>query len=259
MIHKNYGFIITRHVNSEITNKYWNQCIKLIRSFYPYKQIIVIDDNSNMNFVKADFDYKNTIIINSEYPGRGELLPYIYLLKYKWFPNAVILHDSVFIHKRIPFEKINLPAIPLWHHIYDKENKTNLLRIASKLKNNSTLIEMLNDDSIVTIMGFHKNKKFNLCFGGQSFINTHFLEILQQKYKITNLISVITNRTDRCSFERILGLLFCKECPHLLVHKSLFGDILTKKRTFNYTYENYQEDLQNKNILYPFVKVWTGR
>ena len=27
----NYGFIITRHVNSEKTNKYWNQTVKLIR------------------------------------------------------------------------------------------------------------------------------------------------------------------------------------------------------------------------------------
>ena len=28
-----YGFIITRHVNSDKTNKYWNQCVKLIRTF----------------------------------------------------------------------------------------------------------------------------------------------------------------------------------------------------------------------------------
>ena len=54
-----YGFIITRHVNSEKTNNYWNRCIKLIITFYPHRKIVVIDDNSNQDFVKAEFEYKN--------------------------------------------------------------------------------------------------------------------------------------------------------------------------------------------------------
>jgi hypothetical protein len=37
-----YGFIITRHVNSEKTNKYWNNCVMCIRMFYPYKKIVII-------------------------------------------------------------------------------------------------------------------------------------------------------------------------------------------------------------------------
>ena len=69
------------------------------------KKIVIVDDNSNYEYVKSEFDYKNIEIIQSEFPGRGELLPYYYLLKYKFFKNAVIIHDSVFFHKRIPFEK----------------------------------------------------------------------------------------------------------------------------------------------------------
>ena len=38
----NYGFIIIRHVNSVKTNKYWNQSVKLIRTIYPNKKIIII-------------------------------------------------------------------------------------------------------------------------------------------------------------------------------------------------------------------------
>ena len=100
-----YGFIITRHVNSEKTNNYWNRCVKLIRTFYPHRKIVVIDDNSNQDFVKAEFEYKNVIYEQSEYPGRGELLPYTYFLKNHYFDNAVIIHDSVFFHKRVNFEK----------------------------------------------------------------------------------------------------------------------------------------------------------
>jgi len=124
-----YGFIITRHVNSETTNKYWNQCIKLIRTFYPLHKIVLIDDNSDHCFIKADHEYSNITYIQSKYPGRGELLPYIYYLKYKWFPSAVIIHDSVFIHSKIRFELFDTPVFPLWHHKYDKENLFNNLRI----------------------------------------------------------------------------------------------------------------------------------
>jgi hypothetical protein len=256
----NYGFIITRHVNSEKTNKYWNQAVKLIRTFYPLRQIVVIDDNSNQAFVNADHDYKNLTIIQSEYPQRGELLPYIYYLKYKWFPNAVIIHDSLFIHKRIAFEKFSMPVLPLWHHIYDKENQNNTARIASALSNNSLLFKkIIKKDELVLTLNSTNNDNFNLCFGGQCYIKLGFLELLENKYHISNMVNVIHNRTDRCSLERILGLLFCEEYPKLLTVKSLFGDILRQPRAFSYTYDDYCEDFEQKRAIKPFVKVWTGR
>ena len=253
-----YGFIITRHVNSLITNKYWNQCVKLIRTFYPFKQIIIIDDDSNQSFVSADCNYKNIEIIQSEYPKRGELLPYLYFLKYKWFDNAVIMHDSVFIHKRIPFELFTYPVLPLWHTDYDKENLQNLLRISSNLKNNLALKQILNGTNSINILGFN-NDNFNLCFGVQSYINLKFLEMLENKYNITNLISVIKNRPDRCGLERIMGLLFCQEYPKLKQKGSLFGNIHHHHRAFKYNYNNYLQDFNNKKARETFVKVWTGR
>lgn len=255
----NYGFIITRHVNSEQTNKYWNQSVKLIRTFYPLRQIVIIDDNSNQEFVKTEFDYKNLIIIQSEYPKRGELLPYIYYLKYKWFPNAVIIHDSLFVHRRIPFEKLAVPVLPLWHYRYDKENVNNILRIVSSLKNNNLLVsKIIKKEDVVTNLSFC-NDKFNLCFGGQCYIKLQFLEMLENKYRISNLVNVIHNRTDRCALERILGLLFCEEFPKLLRISSLFGDIMKQYRAFNYTYNDYENDLNHKKVVNSFVKVWTGR
>jgi len=254
----NFGFIISRHVNSKYTNRYWNQCVKLIRATYPFKQIIIIDDNSNQQFVKADFAYKNLQIIQSEYPGRGELLPYIYYLKHKWFPSAVIIHDSLFIHKKIRFEKFRHPVLPLWHHKYDKENLGNILRIASALNNNSILLNKLSGSN-GELLALNKEKNFNLCFGAQAFIKLNFLELLQTKYNITNLVNVIHNRTDRCSLERVLGLLFCEEYPILSTINSLFGDIIIKHRAFSYKYDEYLYDFKKKRVIYPFVKVWSGR
>ena len=252
-----YGFIITRHVNSEKTNRYWNHCIKLIRTHYPFKQIIIIDDNSNYKYVKSEFDYKNIIIIKSEYPKRGELLPYIYFLRYKWFKNAVILHDSVFIHKRIPFDKMNCNVVQLWHHNYDKDNIDTLLKISDSLTNNYHIKHLIQNDE-PHILGMNNNENY-LCFGCQAYINLHFLEMLESKYKITNLINAIHCRTDRCGLERIMGLLFCKEYPKLKLTKSLFGNIFNHHKAFNYTYDEYINDFKNQKVYGSFVKVWTGR
>lgn len=253
-----YGFIITRHVNSEKTNLYWNQCVKLINKLYPLKQIIIIDDNSNQEFVKANIEYTNLTIIQSEYPGRGELLPYIYYLKHKWFSNAIIIHDSLFIHKRIPFAKIKVSVLPFWNFKYDNENQSNILRIASALSNNKNLIRQINKKE-ENIMFKFTDTSLPLCFGCQCYIKLDFLEMLQNKYNITNLVNSIYNRTDRCSLERIFGLLFCEEYPKLLQVRSFFGSIFKFPNAFVYNYDDYINHLKRGKIVNPVVKVWTGR
>lgn len=254
-----YGFIITRHVNSDKTNKYWNRCVKLIRTIYPLRQIIIIDDNSNQHYVVADHEYTNITVIQSEYPQRGELLPYIYYLKYKWFQSAVIIHDSLFFHSKIHFDKLTAPVLPLWHHSYDKENQYNILRITSALSNNINLIKkILKPNEVIINLGF-SNEKFNLCFGGQCYIKLCFLELLQKKYNITNLVNVVKNRSDRCALERVLGVIFCEEYPKLLKVNSLFGNIFRQPGAFKYTYDDYKRDLSTNKLISPVVKVWSGR
>jgi hypothetical protein len=244
-ISRTYGFIISRHVNSERTNKYWNRCVKLIRTFYPYRLIVIIDDNSNPNFLKADHDYKNLIVIQGEYPGRGELLPYIYYARNKWFDRAVIIHDSVFFHKRMPFEGLDLPVISLWH--FNKaNNKTDFdPGIASALNHSDAIIRCLN------------NRNWVGCFGVQSFIKHSFLVHIMNKYNIENLINVVTNRTNRCCLERIFAIIFFLELRK--VNTSLFGDI-QRGGKFGHTYDEYIKKLKNTNTVNAdVVKVFTGR
>jgi hypothetical protein len=253
-----FGFIITRHVNSHLTNKYWNHCIKLLRRNYPLKKIVVIDDNSNYTFIKADFEYTNVEIIQSEFPGRGELLPFIYYLRHKWFENAIIIHDSTFLHKRIPFETLRSPVLPLWHAEYDSENITNLLRITSHLNNNIMIRHKLLENNS-NLLGISRLKKVTICFGCQCYINHNFLIKIEQKYKISNLVHAIHNRTDRQGLERILGILFMNESNNLISIKSLFGNIFTHYRAFTYNYSQYMSDLANRKIYEIVTKVWSGR
>jgi hypothetical protein len=251
-----FGFIITRHVNSEKTNKYWNHSVKCLRKLYPLKKIVIIDDNSNYSFVKPFFNYANIEIIQSEFKGRGELLPYYYYLKNKFFDNAVILHDSVFFHKRVCFEKLlGLKVIPLWFFYPDTENVDNTLRISNHLFNSFAIKDKISlNNSIITL----PHSKWYGCFGGQSFINHSFLTFLENKYKITNMISAIHCRKDRCSLERILGSIFFTENPQILNKKSVFGNIM-KYQKWGYSYNEYVNDYKNKRIPKLIVKIWTGR
>jgi hypothetical protein len=250
-----FGFIITRHVNSVKTNKYWNHSVKLLRTFYPYRKIVIIDDNSNQDYVKPEFDYKNILVIKSEFPGRGELLPYYYFIKNKFFDNAVIIHDSVFFHSRFNFDSLKgIHVIPLWFFYSDKENVDNTLKIASALKNNYVIKEELNNDKVILMP---KNKWYG-CFGVQSYINHDFLLKIENKYQITNLISTVTCRDDRCCLERIMGCIFFTENPSISKIKSLFGNIMTYQR-WGYNFDEYEANLKKGTTTKRVIKVWTGR
>lgn len=256
-----FGFILTRHVNSHSSNNYWNQNVKLIRTFYPDAKIVIIDDNSNYSFVKPDFKYLNLEVIQSEYPKRGELLPFIYYLRNKWFDRAVIIHDSVFIHQKINFNNIDLPVLPLWHAPYDKENVNGLIRISSFLNSNNIVQTRLTKpkENVLRVVASRDPSDFNVCFGVQCIIEHDFLVKLENKYKITNLINGIHCRADRCCLERIMGVLFNEECPQLYNIKSLFGNIHHHYRAFKYNYNEYKYDFKKKRLKGIVVKVWTGR
>jgi hypothetical protein len=253
-----YGFIITRHVNSETTNKYWNKCIINLRQFYPLIPIVIIDDNSNKTFLKPEFSYKNVLTIESDFKGRGELLPYYYYAKTKFFENAIIIHDSIFFHKRINFEKLinnGTKVIPFWHFNPDKENIANTLRISRNLKNSINVMQKITLNEV--ILGMPHTKWFG-CFGVQSFINHTFLLYIEEKYKITNLLKVVTCRADRCCLERIMGCIFFTENVNINNKKSLLGNIMTYLK-WGYDYNEYENNIKDGYVPKEIIKVWTGR
>ena len=241
-----YGFILTRHVTSEKTNKYWNRCVKQLIQLYPLRKIVIIDDNSNETYLKAVDTYPNVIaILQSEHHGRGELLPYLYFAVYKWFDYAVIIHDSVFFEKRVPFEKYKFPVIPLWYFPN--------IHIHSHYNNNMKIANSLNYSNIIKY-NMAKNKKLVGCFGVQSFIKYEFLVYIIKKYGLVRLLNVVKNREDRCSLERIFAVIFFLEIQK---YKTILGNIFDYN--FGETYEKYIQDKNNNKINKPVVKVFTGR
>jgi hypothetical protein len=233
------GFIILRHVNNEQTNQYWQKCYDCIRQFYPENDILIIDDNSNYLYISDKALYK-TIIINSEYPQRGELLPYYYYLKNNLFDTAVIIHDSVFIQHHINLHVDNYKILWGFEHHWDNINEE--LTMISALNNNKELQD------------FYNNKKqWKGCFGGMSIITHNYLTCINDKYDISKLLDIVVNRDKRCYFERVISCLLQKEFQT----ESLFG-IIHQYMVWGTTFEMYNDN----KYLYahlPMIKVWTGR
>jgi hypothetical protein len=231
---ENTGFIILRHVRDELTNLYWNRCYDCIRKFYPENFIMIIDDNSNYKFIKERILYKTTVI-NSEYPGRGELLPYYYYLHNKLFDNAIILHDAVFINSYIDLNVDKYKILWEFEHGCDQ------------VEDETKMIKIFNDKNLLK---FYKNKRlWKGCFGCMSIINHDFLTEINKKFDISKLLSYVLNRYNRCSFERVIGCLL----QFYGRKEALLGDI-HKYCKWGITYD----EIENYKNL-PVIKVWTGR
>jgi hypothetical protein len=240
----NMGFIISRNINCELSNNYWIESYQCIRKYYNNK-IIIIDDNSDYNYVKNEITLVNCTIINSEFKKSGEILPYYYLYKYHFFNKAVILHDSVFINKYINFEKYNNVKF-IWHFTHHWDNENEELELLNKL-NNTNLTNF-----------YHTKDKWYGCYGVQSFIEYKFLDILVKKYNIFSLIEYINKRELRMNFERIFGLICMYELD-ILSDCSMYG-IIHHYIHWGYLYDNYIIDKKEAKLDdLDIIKVWSGR
>lgn len=130
-------------MNNELSDKYLLHCIDCIRRFYPEKKILIIDDNSNYDFV-SKIELYNTTVIQSEYPKRGELLPYYYYLNNKLFDVVVIIHNSVFINSHIDFSVDKYKILWCFNHDWDQ------------IDDESVMINVFND---LEVKKFHENKE----------------------------------------------------------------------------------------------------
>tara|TARA_Y100000590_G_scaffold143050_1_gene164211 strand:- start:19553 stop:21448 length:1896 start_codon:yes stop_codon:yes gene_type:complete len=219
-------FVILRYVVDKNTDKTWKDCYTNIRKFYNNK-IVIIDDHSNKNYI-SKIKLENCFVINSEFKGRGELLPYYYFLKNRFSKKIIVLHDSMILHEKIDFS--NITNFKNFTRVFSFPNKAYKLDIKYF---NHFCNNIKNGDKVLY---YHNNNKHTLigCFGVCYYIEYDFLKKIQDKYNITNLIHFIDSRDKRKTLERFLSCLFEMEydsskLPHLI------GDIFKtlKKQKLN--------------------------
>ena len=254
--YENLGFIIIRNVISKKTNEYWQECYNCIRKYYN-NLIIIIDDNSNPEFINSELILENCHIIKSEYNGVGEILAYYYYYKYNFFKKAVIIHDSVFINKKINFDLVeNIKFI--WHFSHEWDTEIDEIKLLNNILDHN-ILENNNNNLNDKLLKFYYEKSWMGCFGIQSVISYTFLQLIFEKYELYNLIHIIKNRNDRMNLERIFGLICTIENRNLILSPSFYGKIHHYIH-WGYTFDMYLNDRQ-KNILdkYDIIKVWSGR
>jgi len=149
-----------------------------------------------------------------------------------------------FFNKRIPFEGINVPAISLWH----------FSKGFNRVDYDPNIAKRLNYGAIINKCA--KNRAWVGCFGVQSFIKHSFLIHIMNKYHIPNLLHVVTNRSNRCCLERIFAIIFFLELR--VLNTSILGKI-DGLMVSGSTYESYIQDLKNRRLKAPVIKVFTGR
>jgi hypothetical protein len=248
------GFIITRHVNNESANKIWVSCISQIRKSYPTRQIVIIDDNSNYEFVKVPTDnpniLDNCIVINSEYKGAGELLPYYYYSKNKWFDKAIFIHDSVFINGPIPTDDVkNVKFIWEFEPEQVYEERPYIEEFLGYLNYGDELLKLFND-----------NNRWRGCYGVMSVITHSYAAHLCEKYNLPILTNHVNKRVHRMSMERILAILcFHDGSIHNETSPSIYGHYSNIQGNTSYNYDSYFADLEQNKIGKDPIKLYFGR
>lgn len=234
------GLIILRHVNNFKTNQYWMHCYDCIRKYYPENKIIIIDDNSSDEFLTKNKNLYETTIINSEFPRRGELLPYYYYLHNKLFDTAVLIHDSIFINSYINFN------VNKFKFLWKFENE-----LSQQVEDEINIINSLNNNGF--LLSFYNNRKWSGCFGAMCVIEHDYLKSIDQTYNISNLLNIVRNRYNRCSFERVLG------CMLLSLHQDFrdydrLDKLIFDKKKYVKVYKEITNNLGD-SINVPSLKV----
>lgn len=237
------GFIIIRHVKDSKSNLYWKESYRCIRKFYE-EPIIIIDDSSNPEFVKDDIEVINTTIIyDKDHKGAGEILPYYYFLMIKPFDRAIVIHDTVFIQKKIDFGNDDVSLLWTFPHYFDDEIFHLIKDVIEKLEKSKELIEF-----------YHQKEKWLGCFGVMSVITWNKLNEINENHKIfDNIFKIMNQRSYRHALERVYSLLVYYNSKKSV--NSIFNNI------FQYCHWgiNFDEYCIGKYNHLPIVKVWVGR
>jgi len=239
-----FGFYILRHVSNEETNELWQHCYQCIRKFHQEK-IIIIDDNSKKEYLSPlPVDVE---LIESDFPGRGEILPYYYFHRDRPFDIAIMLHDSMFLTTKLNIQDFQGLRF-LWKfedHRFDVPPFYQ--RLILLLQKSQPLLQLSTQPD-----------KWVGCFSVMSICHWNAIDFLHKTFNLFHLLKAVVIREDRMGLERCFSL-----CCHVAgfvepKNAAIFGDISNFPRKWGYySWKNYKEE--NYPKIFPIVKVWVGR
>lgn len=185
------GFIISRCVKTKEHNFLYKECYNAIRKYHPNVKIVFIDDNTDKAILE-NYPMTNVEIIQSEYPGAGEYLPYYYLLQRKLFKKAVLMQDSMILQTEIPFDTVGSYKFLFYYTPADMDKPPNYLIEKTKVPNE--------------LLSVYTDRKWVGCWGSSIIITYDFLKKIEDEVGILCWKDLINNRDMRISLETAIAL-----------------------------------------------------
>ena len=255
MLDKDFVYVILRSVQKPEHEVFWWISYNCIRRNDKSRKIIVIDDNSSIEVETRPT--VNCEFIKSEFPGRGELLPYYYFHKYKWANKMVFFHDSMFMHHSNRIEKYTDSIEDyrfLWSFFVREELNPPIDSLIEGCKNADKLQKIYEDTSL-----------WQPAFGVTSIISWNFLNKMEETFSFMKpLLNNIRSRKERIQLECIFACL-CVGTTNTY-YPALYGDIhnysnivLNSIRSNKITCNEYNESNLPVLSRFDLVKIYADR
>jgi hypothetical protein len=222
---ENNAFIILRKVTKAMENcdAVWQECYKSIRKFYNNK-IIIIDNNSDNDIVTTNIILENCEIVSNKHYETRLFAPFYFLINFD-FDRAIILHDGCIFQKFVDFSKFKNVKF-IWH--FDTKKYDEEIIISNQLK------LLTNNDELFDT---YRKSKFTGCMGCCLAIEKSFLNQIENKYKLSNLVNIINSQQSAIAFERTISIICFSLYPNLINDLSFEGEI--KSMVWGYIYKHF--------------------
>ena len=150
--------------------------MRRVREVDSTASIVIIDDNSDPAFL--DEDDGSYTVLQSEQQERGcaELLPYIFLLRYKWFDRALILQDAVFLNCFLGFRRVKDYEF-LWSFPHRHDDVNSIKSMIRKVNCSEELLGL-----------YEAKDDWRGGFGAMSLIALEFLERVDEQFNLSDLV-----------------------------------------------------------------------
>ena len=149
------------------------------------------------------------------------------------------MHDSCFLHARLPTEAWQGGFRPLWTAKHTWDAGTRYTELLGKLRSPGRLTELAACDN-----------NWDVCFGLMGLTNLAFLDKIERNHGVLSILPrVVSTRAGRMGCERVFGLLASAYGSR----DGYMGDI------HEYGWGQTEHQYAVRTYTRPLEKVWTGR
>ena len=214
----NFCFIIPSYCSSELHGLQLKRCVKSIRKWHDNK-IFLIDDYSDFDVNSYISEFDNIEIIKSQVKAGGDMITYLNFSQTDGFKNAVIFQDSMTLeHELENVTDINTVEHIWyftnhrlhWHKIKEPDteyNRENNIKVHDDLMMDC-INKMIDKKEFRewAINIYPQKERWSGNIGCQSIIDKNFLNELDEKTGIINILSKMNNNRLRRVAESLYPL-----------------------------------------------------